>query len=101
MQSSTGLGALLRSAIENVRSELKDPTAEISVITPSAGNGVLARRSLAETGAFVRIIFITPEQLVRGLAATTLADQNLRREPSAWLSATLTNVLAELDGPEA
>lgn len=93
---SGALGRALQAAVASVREEAGDPTGLVVVLTPSDASNVLARHRLAETGPFLRVTFLTPDQLVRNLALPGLILDGLAGEHPGWLDTTLAGLLPEL-----
>jgi hypothetical protein len=93
----TPLSRALSRAIREVRSRAGRKDAPVVVITPSEANGNFARQQLALAGSFIRVEFLTPEQMIHALARRELAQRKLKREPSGWRSATIGGLLRDLD----
>lgn len=93
MATRVSLGPALHAAIGELRSQIGDPTASILILVPSAGTKEIARRSLASAGAFIRVDFATPGELVSDLGELQIARGGGTVESAGWLSATLITVL--------
>lgn len=93
--SDSPLGRALARAIAQLRTELRDPLAPITVVVPAGPNGTLARRALATQGDILRVWFETPDGLLRDQLPAT-AWHALHPEPPGWLRVTLEGIVRDL-----
>ena len=90
------VGEALALAIEAARERLGAPMASVAVVASSRPNAELARRALGTQTSFMRVRFVTTDEVVATLARAALVRAGLTPQPAGWMAATLTACVPEL-----
>ena len=92
------LGPALHQAITELREELGQPGASITVLGDRRDDSPAARHALSEAGPWVRVTFEHVRALRLRLARPALVRAGLAPEPAGWTAAVIAAALRDAEG---
>ncbi len=92
------LGPALQQAIAELRADLDQPGAHVTVLGSRRDDAPLARQALSDAGPWVRVTFEDVRSLRRRLAAPALERAGLLAEPEGWTAAVIAAALRDAEG---